>query len=144
MMNDDSFFTMPDDDSLRDAARVTLEEATVTLEGRVKEIHGTAHTYMHHNGVYGPGSYSEPSGSDYTSIITLDRSVVKRIHFGGWPPIERGDSIRVYIVAADREPELFGGEPPLVPRDLRAEETAFKLEKLRRGEVVGTYVNPRK
>ncbi|RME31575.1 hypothetical protein D6789_02280 [Candidatus Woesearchaeota archaeon] len=130
--------------TLRERVNPTLpgEELSVSLEATVVSVECSSLAYRRSNGVIGPGSHSTASGRDYISTITINiDGPVKRLEFGGWPPLEKGDKIRAYVIAGDevRDPLKRSSVTRYTPRELREKEKPFKLEKLRDGEVVATY-----
>lgn len=137
----------------------TLEELTIpvlclveSIVGSASKIHHTPHSEM----VYGGTTPSYHTGDALKTEISVKTSTpVTKIIFGGWPPIEKGDLIKAYIIKAKEEYEklsfnierLFCYQqhrqptPLYVERDFKNEETAIKIEKLKNDVIVATYIN---
>jgi hypothetical protein len=91
--------------------------------------------------------------SSRLELLVDTKEGIKYVNFAGWPPIEKGDSIKAYFLKG----ELKSEETKLgiqrismrynqlqshwIERDFQETETALKIEKLRDGKVVATYHN---
>lgn len=133
----------------------TQEELTVGLECVVESVDfyqrtGRATSKKARYG--GPPVASHETGYFlHTELSVKSDSLVQKLEFKGWPPLEAGDTIKAYIMKGKEEPEKlsFGSyhdpyqEPKthLVDRPYRAVEQPSKIEKLRDGKVVATYHN---
>ena len=74
--------------------------------------------------------------------IESDTHPVKRILFNEPLPIEKGDEIMAYLFKGYTKSGTYGSALPVFEEaELREEEPAIKIEKLRDGEVVATYIN---
>lgn len=135
----------------------TEEQLTVGLECTVVDIHSyqssTSFTPSSEI-VLGGRSPTYGGGHVYRTEMKVESgTLVEKLEFAGWPPLEVGDSIKAYVMKGKPEPEKhslgsfcndsFDQEPKthLVERDYQATEQPSKIEKLRNGKVVATYHN---
>ncbi|RLJ02205.1 MAG: hypothetical protein DRP11_03290 [Candidatus Aenigmatarchaeota archaeon] len=74
--------------------------------------------------------------------IESDTPPVKKVLFNEPLPIEKGDEIMAYLFKGYTKSGTYGSASPVFEEtELREEEPAIKIEKLRDGEVVATYIN---
>ena len=127
---------------------VTVEAVVESVVGHTGSVSFTPESEMVFGGrspVYHGGQFS------HLEITIGDHPVVKKILFAGLPPIEEGDRIRAYVFKCEEYKDIFCGQsqlrravhnitclpieeripPKYVLRDFKAEEQAFKIEKLR-------------
>lgn len=87
---------------------------------------------------------------DYSALelqVNSAKTQVKKLSFNGWPPIEAGDKIRAYIFIGEEKKEMptqgfeYCGQSHYIQREFKKQETAVKIEKLKKGKVVATYTN---
>ena len=109
------------------------------VEGVVTGV--TGHTHVDSGsriGVLRKGT-GQSSGLE---IKVESNSPVEKLTFGGCWSIEKGDTIRAYINMIEK---VGGGPVPvrLVPREesLQSVESPSKIEKIRDGEIVATYIS---
>ncbi len=138
----------------------TKEELTVDLECVVLEVNGYQNSTSftpRSEIVIGGHSSSYRGGHVYSTEIKVESgTLVEKLEFKGWPPLEAGDTIgdtiKAYILKGKQESEKsFGpywGDPfdqgprtHLVERPYQPVEQPSKIEKLRDGKVVATYHN---
>ena len=78
-------------------------------------------------------------------IIVKSETPVKKLNFQGCWPLEKGDSIRVYVDLLIPNHGLSLSESlreePSYREKLNEQESPAKIEKLRNNEVVATYFN---
>ena len=96
-------------------------------------------------------SYNAGDVQECTIDVRVDGTPIKHLYFKGWPPIQKGDTIRAYIfkgteVRLKNEEEGLGAlaeirnpERVLVERDFDETEKPSKIEKLVNGEPVAEY-----
>ena len=133
----------------------TPEQLTVGLECVVEEANFYQSTGQASGGTvrYGGSNSSYKTGHFLrTELSVKGDSLVQKLEFKGWPPLEAGDTIKVYILKGKQEPEKSfgpschdpfnqGPRTHLVERDYQPIEHPSKIEKLRNGLVVATYHN---
>ena len=140
-------------EQLRTKAK-TEAELTVGLECTVQEgnfYQGSTSFTPRSEMVIGGHSSSYSGGHTYHSEITVEsETLVEKLQFKGWPPLEAGDTIRAYVLKGKQEYEknvMDSGtwdntsHSHWVERDYQATEKPSKIEKLRDGRVVATYHN---
>jgi len=101
--------------------------------------------------VYGPGG--KPQGvtgfyAEFRINIQSDTPVKTLIYRGGFPAIQSGDTIRAHVITGERVSEkhphpnisYIHVQTHLVERDWQKQEVPIKIEKLRGGKPVDTYV----
>src|SRR3989338_3488159 len=143
----------------------TPEELTVGLEYVVADVNcyqGSTSFTPHSEIVLGGRSPTFNGGHTYrTELKVQSGTLVKKLEFYGWPPLEVGDVIKAYIFKGKQEYErghevipktikefdsFFKGKSVNVPshwieRKYQPVERPSKIEKLRDGKVVATYHN---
>ena len=107
------------------------------------------------------GVQSIVGSSQETTLEVITNNMVKTLTFHGLPPLEQGDTIRAYIFKGKKVYEklendpfdswnspftrqgCYHQEPPshYVARDFKEKEAAVKIEKIRKNNVVATYVS---
>jgi len=129
----------------------TPEQLTEGLKCTVLEVN----EYQDSTHVYGewrsgPMRITNTGNTYHTEIRVKNGTLVEKLKFNGWPSLEKGDTIRAYILKGQEEAEKlhFEFKDPyqdakthLVERDYQAVERPSKIEKLRDGKVVATYHN---
>lgn len=131
------------------------EQLTVGLECTVLEVnyyHDSISFTPYSDMVFGGNSPSYSGGHVYRTEIRVNSgTLVEKLSFKGWIPLEAGDLLRAYITKGKKEFEKgelnFDSEyTPFQPahfveRDYQPEECPSKIEKLRNGNVAATYNN---
>ncbi len=152
------------------------EDLISAVECLVQRVEGTVYT----NRKMTPGNEMRFGGSSpsyavgdksYLELEVESESAVRKITFGGLPPIEKGDKIRAYIYNGKEESEkevellvtLLSKKNPTIEDEIRAsvekydirskprtywvrrdfneKEEAVMIEKIKNNEVVATYIN---
>lgn len=140
---------------LRSRAK-TPEQLTQGLECTVLEVNdyqgSTSFTPRSEIVIEGHSSSYRGGHTYRTELKVQSDTLVEKLEFKGWPPLEAGDTIRAYILKGKQEAEKSfgpscrdpfhqGSQTHLVERDYQPVEHPSKIEKLRDGKVVATYHN---
>ncbi len=96
--------------------------------------------------VYGGKAHSEEVGQKYQTVIDIKGGLegslthisgIKKLIFNGLCPLEKGDSIRAYILKAKTEKKYVestgvhdGARLEYIARDFNETESVFKIEKV--------------
>lgn len=140
------------------AKNQNLEEFVKVVEGKVVFVKGTVKSTSftpQSEMVFGGESPVYSGGNVYTLEIALESvSAVKKLNFEGWPHLEKGDEIKAYVFAGEESAYSRGmrplrnssrglfekrESPEYVARELKEQELAFKIEKVKNNEVVASY-----
>lgn len=136
-----------------EAARkaVKRDQAYTTVDALVEQVRTTSQRLSVHNGIIGPGGSSEHTGTDYTSLFSIEHPLVKTLEYRGLSIVRPGDRIianvfiGVVVDPAGRPLQMFDGayhgEELRIPVEAPGwgTYTGYHLRELQEKEIITSF-----